>query len=216
MLKERQLNDKEIRILKKDVKQLNKRNTFQKRFLFSWAIVALVVGTIVFFRLDSKTEYYLLFGSEIIYILIGVLVYTENNIKIRKQKNNIEFVLTENRVKSIKVVSKKYIELSEVDDEGVFYLFQIEDNKILSFGGQDYYPTNKFPSDDFEIIMCHGKSGELVLLEKYVNGHRIQPIQKITGQKKLELISSSKFPDPNSFTIIEGQIEQIERILMGK
>lgn len=216
MLKERPLIDKEIKILKKDLKQLDKRNTFQKRFLLGWIIVALIVGTIVFFRLDSKTEYYLLFGTVVIYILIGVWVCTYNVIKIRKQKINIDFVLTENKAKSIKVVSKKYIEFSELEDEGVFYLFQIEDNKILSFGGQDYYPTNKFPSDDFEIVMCHGKSGELVLLEKYVTGNRIQPIQKITGQRKFELTSSPRYPDPDNFSVIDGQIEQIESILMKK
>ena len=216
MLKERPLIDKEIRILKKDINQLAKRNTFQKRFLLGWTIVAMIVVTIVFFRLDSKAEYYLLFGAVVIYILIGVWVYLENVIKIKKQKNSIDFVLAENKAKSIKIVSNKYIELSEVEDEGVFYLFQIEDNKILSFGGQDYYPTNKFPSDDFEIVMCHGKSGELVLLEKYVNGNRIQPIQKITGHRKLELISRSKYPNPNNFTVIEGQIVQIESLLMKK
>ncbi len=216
VLKERPLIDKEIRILKKDINQLAKRNTFQKRFLLGWTIVAMIVVTIVFFRLDSKAEYYLLFGAVVIYILIGVWVYLENVIKIKKQKNSIDFVLAENKAKSIKIVSNKYIELSEVEDEGVFYLFQIEDNKILSFGGQDYYPTNKFPSDDFEIVMCHGKSGELVLLEKYVNGNRIQPIQKITGHRKLELISRSKYPNPNNFTVIEGQIVQIESLLMKK
>jgi hypothetical protein len=93
-------------------------------------------------------------------------------------------------------------------------LFQIKDNKILSFGGQDYYPTNKFPSDNFEIAMCFGKSGELVLLEKYVNENKIRPIQKINAQKKLELMISSKYPNPDNFTIINGQIEQIESILI--
>jgi len=216
VLKERSLIDKEIIVLKKDAKQLDRRNTLQNRFLFGWIIVALVVGTIIFFRLDSETEYYLLSGTVVIYILIVVWVYTENVIKIRKQKNNIEFVLVENKARSIKVASKKYIELPEIEDEGVFYLFQIEDNKILSFGGQYHYPTNKFPSDDFEIVMCYGKSGELVLLEKYVNGNRIQPVRKITGQKKLELMSSLKYPDPDNFTVIEGQIEQFESILMEK
>ena len=216
MLKERPLIDKEISILRRELKQLEKRNSYQKRFLLGWTIVALIVVTIVFSRLDSKSEYYLLFGTVIIYILIGVWVYTENIIKIKKQKNGIDFVLTENKAKSIKVVSAKYIELSEVEDEGVFYLFQIDDNKILSFGGQDYYPTKKLPTDNFEIVMCHGKSGELVLLEKHLSGNVIQPIQKITGQRKLELLSSPMYPNPDNFTIIQGQIEQIESRLMKK
>ena len=86
--------------------------------------------------------------------------------------------MTNNKAKSIKVVSDKFIELSEVEDEGVYYLFQVDNNQILSFGGQEFYPTNKFPSNDFEIVMSHGKLGELVLYEKYVNGNKIQPIRE--------------------------------------
>lgn len=214
VLKERPLNDKETRILKKDLKNLTKRDTSQKRFLIGWTLVALIVGVFVFFRLDSKTAYYLLIGSVLVYILIGVWVYLENYLKAKKQRKSIDFVLVNNKVKSIKVVSDKFIELPEIEDEGVHYLFQINTNQILSFGGQEFYPTKKFPSDDFEIVMSHGKFGELVLFEKYVNGSKIQPIRKITGQKKLDLISSSNYPDPGNFTIIDGKIDDIEALIV--
>ena len=216
MLIERPLNDKETRILHRDLRNLTKRNTSQKRFLIGWTLVALIVGVFVFFRLDSETGYYFLIGSVLVYILIGVWVYLENNLKEKKQRKSIDFVLTNNKVKSIKVVSDKFIELSEVEDEGVLYLFQINNNQILSFGGQDFYPTKKFPSNDFEIVMSHGKSGELVLFEKHVNGNKIHPIRKITGQRKWDLISNSNYPDPENFTIIEGNIEDIETLIEDK
>jgi len=216
VLKERPLNDKEMKILKTDLKNLNNRNTFQKRFLIVWIIIALIVGTVVFFRLDSKTEYYLLFGTVLVYLLIGVWVFLENFSKANKQRKSIDFVLTENKAKLINIVSEKYIELSEVEDEGVFYLFQINDNKIFSFGGQEFYPTKKFPSNDFEIVLSHGRFGELVLLEKYVNGNKIHPIKKITGQKKKDLLSSSNYPAPENFTIIDGKIEDIENMIINK
>lgn len=109
MIKERRLNDIETRILTKDLKNLDKRSAFQKRFLIGWSILVLIVGTIVYFRLDSKTEYYLLFGTVLVYILIGVWVFFENFAKSNKQRKNIDFVLTENKVKSINIVSGKYI-----------------------------------------------------------------------------------------------------------
>ncbi len=216
MIKERPLNDKETKILKKDLKSLEKRSTFQKRFLIGWSIVALVVGTVVFFQLDSETEYYLLFGTVFVYILIGVWVFLENYLKANKQRKSIDFVLAENKVKSINVISDKFIELSEVEDEGVFYLFQINYNQILSLGGQEFYPTSKFPSNNFEIAISHGKFGELVLFEKHVNGNKILPIRKITGQNKWDLISNSNYPDPENFTIIDGKIEDIENIIVEK
>ena len=67
------------------------------------------------------------------------------------------------------MITTDFIELSEVEDEGG-YLFQISDNKILSFGGQDFYPTKNFPSDNFEIAICNGEKGEVVLLETYNYG----------------------------------------------
>jgi len=216
VIKERRLNDVETRILKKDLKNLDKRSAFQKRFLIGWSILALIVGTIVYFRLDLKQEYYLLFGTVLVYILIGVWVFLENFTKSIKQRKSIDFVLTENKVKSINIVSEKYIELSEVEDEGVQYLFQISDNKIISIGGQEFYPTKKFPSNDFEIALSYGKFGELVLFEKYVNGHKIQPIKKVTGQNKWDLISNSNYPNPENYTIIDGKIEDFETLITEK
>lgn len=151
-----------------------------------------------------------------IYILIGVWIFLETYLKQKKVRENIDFVFSTNKVKSINVFATDYIELSEVEDEGVYYLFQISDNKILSFGGQGFYPTKNFPSDNFEIAICNGQKGEVVLMETYNYGKKIQPKRKITGQQKWDLISSKNYPDPDKFVIIDGQLEKIEAIINGK
>lgn len=153
---ERQLSDKEIKSLKQNLKRLDKRKSFQIKFLVGWTLIAIVVGTYFYFRLDTTTELYLLIGTLVIYILIGVWSFLETYLKQKKVRENIDFVFATNKVNSIKVFATDYIELSEVEDEGVYYLFQISDNKILSFGGQDFYPTKNFPSDNFEIAICNG------------------------------------------------------------
>ena len=212
---ERPLSDKEIKILGQDLKRLDKRKSFQIRFLVGWTLLAFVVGTFVYFRLETTTELYLLIGTVLIYILIGVLSFMESYLKQKKVRKNIDFVFETNKVKSTKVITTDYVELSEVEDEGVNYLFQISENKILSFGGQDFYPTNNFPSDNFEIAVCNGEKGEVVLLETYNYGKKIQPKRNITGQKKWDLIGSVNYPDPNKFTVIDGQLENIEAIING-
>lgn len=68
---------------------------------------------------------------------------------------------------SIQVKTTEYYELAEEEDEGVYYLFQIHPDKILSFGGQDFYPTKKFPNSDFEIVEGRCTDGEIILLETY-------------------------------------------------
>jgi hypothetical protein len=212
---ERPLSDKEIKALKQDLKRLDKRKSFQIKFLVGWTLLAIVVGTYFYFRLDTTTELYLLIGTIVIYILIGVWSFMETYLKQNKERNNIDFVFATNKVKSIKVVATDYIELSEVEDEGLYYLFQISDNKILSFGGQDFYPTKNFPSDNFEIAICNGQKGEVVLLETYNYGMKIQPKKKITGQQKWDLIGSENYPDPDNFVIIDGQLENFETIING-
>jgi hypothetical protein len=216
MQTERPLSDKEIKILRQDLKRLDKQKSLQIKFLVGWTMLAIIVGTYVYFRLDTTTELYLLIGTVLIYVLIGVWSFLKTYIKQNKKRNNIDFVFATNKVKSIKVTATDYIELSEVEDEGVNYLFQISDNKILSFGGQDFYPTMNFPSDNFEIAICNDQKDKVVLLEKYNYGKKIQPKRKITGQQKWELIGSANYPDPDKFAIIDGQLENIEAIIIGK
>lgn len=216
MQTERPLSDKEIKILKQDLKRLDKRKSYQIKFLVGWTLLAIIVGTLVYFRLETSTELYLLIGTVVIYMLIGVWSFMETYLKQKKRRKNIDFVFETNKVKTIKVITIDYIELSEVEDEGVNYLFQISENKILSLGGQDFYPTKNFPSDNFEIAVCKGEKGEVVLLETYNYGKKIQPKRKITGQQKWDLIGSVNFPDPDKFAIIDGKLENIEAIISGK
>jgi hypothetical protein len=216
MLTDRPLSDKEIKILRQNLKQLDKRKSFQVKFLFVWTILAVIVGSIFYFKLETTKEYYLLVGTVVIYALIGVWSFTELYLKQNRQRKKIDFVFKDNKVKSIKVISTDYIELSEVEDEGVHYLFQLPNDKILSFGGQDFYPTKKFPSDNFEIALCYGPKNEILLLEKFVYGDKLSPKMKITGLNKLDLIGNPSYPDPEKFTIIDGQLENIETIINGK
>ncbi len=213
---ERPLSDKEIKFLRQDLKRLEKRKSFQIKFLGGWTMLTVIVGTFVYFRLETTTELYLLIGTVVIYILIGVWSFMETYLKQKKVRKNIDFVFATNKVKSIKVFATDYIELSEIEDEGVYYLFQISDNKILSFGGHDFYPTKNFPSDNFEIAICNDEKGEVVLLETYNYGKKILPGRKITGQQKWDLIGSVNYPDPDKFVIIDGQLENIETIVNGK
>ena len=210
---ERQLSDKEIKVLKYDLKQLDKKKSTQVKFLSIWTIIAIFAGIFFYFRLETVNEQYLLAGTVTIYILIGVWSFGKSLIDINRKRKSIDFVFKNNKVNSIIVISKDCIELSEVEDEGVYYLFQLADNKILSFGGQEFYPTKKFPNDNFEIVFCCGLKGEIVLLETFIYGDKLAPKKIITGHRKFELIGSSNYPNPEKFTIIEGQLEKFETIL---
>src|SRR5690554_6130733 len=93
---ERQLSDKEIKSLKQNLKRLDKRKSFQIKFLVGWTLIAIVVGTYFYFRLDTTTELYLLIGTLVIYILIGVWSFLETYLKQKKVRENIDFVFATN------------------------------------------------------------------------------------------------------------------------
>jgi len=210
--KHRPLTSRETSFLDKELEQGKKRLKFQHKFLLGYSLLAVLIGSFVFFKLDSRTELYLLIGTEIVYILIGVLSFIENYFKIKKQLKSIDFAKISNDITSIRVSSDRYIELSEVEDQGVHYLFQLANSQILLFGGQDFYPSKKFPSDDFEIAICYGENEEIVFQKKYTFGKKLKPVSKITGKKKWDLLARANFPDSDKFTFIEGNLDKIEEI----
>jgi len=212
--KYRPLTSKEITFLDKELEQVKNRLKFHYKLFFGYSLLAILIGSFVFFKLDSRAELYLLIGTVIVYILIGVWIFLENYCKIKKQHNNISLAKARNNVISIRVISDRYIELSE--DEGVHYLFQLSDNQILSFGGQDFYPSKKFPSDNFEIAICYGETEEVVFLKKYTFGKKLEPVTKIIGKEKWNLFASANYPNPDKFTILEGSLKELDKMTTPK
>jgi hypothetical protein len=204
---ERPLTDKEIKVLNNDLKRIYKNRTSQIKFLIGWTVIAVIIGVLIY---DKDTKLYEVIGLVLVYTLIGVWSFLEICFKDNIQLKNINFVKSNNKVTSIKVVSTEYIELLEVEDEGVYYFFQLPDNKILFFGGQDFYPTKKFPNDNFEIAICYGKKNEIVLLEIYNYGKKMLPKFQIAGDKKWDLFDDLNF-DCNKITILDGRLTDLEK-----
>lgn len=206
---ERALEPKELKILDKQLSQHNKSFKKSCRFLLIWTLLALIIGSYAYIKMKDKGDKTWLILTIIIYIGIAVWVVGEDFLKQRKQKRSIAFLRQKNVVTVVKVVSNKYYELTEENDEGIYYLFQLDGNKIFSFGGQDFYPSKKFPSDNFEIVEGRGFKNEVILLEIYNYGEKINPHLKISGQDKWNLLNSATYPDPYKLTMIDAKLEDI-------
>lgn len=204
---ERPLQDKEVRILNKQLNQLDKNFRRQIRFLIIWTLLALLIGTYAYFKLDTRDEIILLIATVAVYIGIGVWGVCKEYIKQNQKRKNIAYLKDKNLVTVIEVRSDKYYFLKEQEDEGVHYLFQLANNNVLSFGGQDFYPNKKFPSDNFEIVEGRGINNDVVLLETFSYGKKIKPTRVITGQEKWNLLNSPNYPDPYKLTVTDGKVE---------
>jgi hypothetical protein len=116
----------------------------------------------------------------------------------------------------VDVNSNAYYVLEEEKDEGPFYVFQLPDNKVLSFGGQDFYEDENFPNNKFEIVEGRGLKNELLIFTVYNYGDKIEPKKIIRGKEKWNLPGSRHYPDPERFTIVKGRIEDFITGLLHK
>ncbi|AYB30318.1 hypothetical protein [Chryseolinea soli] len=205
MIVERQLSEREIKALNKNIKDIARRKSRLTRFIILWTIACLVTGTVASMYVD-RALWLVVVIAVFIFIAIGLWSYFESRLPFDKELKGIESLKEKNLVTSVQVKATEYYELAEEEDEGVYYLFQIEADRILSFGGQDFYPTKKFPNSDFEIVEGRSVAGQIVLLETYCHGHRIKPIKKIKGKDKWDLLQ--KF-DLDKFEITDGRLERL-------
>ncbi len=201
---ERQLSGQEIKTLEKRVKDIGKRKSRLMKFVIFWTLTSLVVGIIASFYVD-RGLWILLVVTVLIFIAIGLWSYFDSKLPFDRELKGIEDLKAKNLVTSIQVKTNEYYELVEEEDEGVYYLFQIQADKILSFGGQDFYASKKFPNSDFEIVEGKSNSGKIVLLETYCHGEKIKPIKKVKGKEKWDLLEKFDF---DKFEITDGRLER--------
>lgn len=208
----RELNRKELKQLQKRVTNLNKNTKTQNKILIGGAVIIIIFSLIV--HLNSNTIIALAtFG---IYFLIAFWVYIEALIKNSKQLRSIEQTIEKNIVFVTKVESRKFIQLDEEEDEGFFYLFELNNKKTISIGGQENDPSKKFPNDNFEIAIAKDDKKHIILLERYDMGDKINPTKRIKGREKWKLLESVNYPNPEEFEIIDVNLESVESYIKSE
>jgi len=203
---ERPLNEKELNILDLELDRTNVTLRRQLKFLSIWTGIALIIGSIAYFKIDPQSTI-VLFLTVASYIGIGVWIVVEQRVKQYGKRKSIAYLKSKNLMTVVQVHSDTYYLLKEQEDEGVFYLFQLANNKAFSFGGQDFYEDDKFPSNNFEIVEGRGIKNEVLLLETYIKGEKMKPKKVIGGKEKWDLLGSTHYPDPNKLTVADGRIE---------
>lgn len=203
---ERPLQEKELNILDLELDRTTVALRRQLRFSSIWASIALIIGTIAYFKIDPRSTI-VLFLTVAAYVGVGVWVFLEQRLKQNRRQKSIAYLKNKNQVTVVQVHSDTYYLLEEQEDEGVFYLFQLANNKVFSFGGQDFYEDDKFPSNNFEIVEGRGIKNEILILETYINGEKIKPTKVISGKEKWDLLGSTHYPNPEKLTVADGRIE---------
>ena len=139
MFKERPLHNKEINLLNQELKLTLNRKKSSIIILAVWTSLAVIIGTFAYsFGNFTQGEKYMLVGCTLVYVLVSVWNFIKTHSEEKRRAECLKYSLTENKTRSLEAIAEKYIKLPEKEDEGTHYLFQLNKNDILSFGGPNY------------------------------------------------------------------------------
>lgn len=193
-LVERELNDKEIRLLKLRVRGYEKQIRPLYRVLLICGFLGygatgliVLVGNLLSV---SKTP---LWFTLLIFAGVGTFLFVSVcRSMLRQDRHNramihtIDDVLQNGTAVEEIVKSDRMIEIQELEDEGACYLFEVEDKKLLLLFGQEYYPGTKFPSTDFSLIQILDSKKKPVEFFVEKRGEKLNPYRIIPAKDRLK------------------------------
>lgn len=160
----------------------------QRRLKNHWkrllAFGLVVFGTLWIWTLIATHERWYI--VTLIWLAIGsficVWVYFSERPREEARLRLYEETLLRNEARVTRIRSDEMVALEDVEDEGDWYAFQLNDNKMVFVSGQYYNSSARFPNTDFSIVEIYGKDGFLVegFVEK--QGERLKPKRKISAK----------------------------------
>lgn len=193
-LVERELNTREIRLLKSKVRRYEK----EVRPAYRVALVAGLLGygvaglIVLAGNLLSKDKTPLWF-TLLILVGVGTFLFVsvsrgllKQNKHVRRMVCVIHDALEHGSVREEIVRSDRMIEVEELEDEGACYLFEVEDRKLLLLFGQEYYSGPKFPSTDFSLVEILDSRKNFVDLFVDKRGEKLKPYKMISAKSRLK------------------------------
>lgn len=191
---ERQLNDKENRLLKLRVRGYEKQiHSLYRVVLISGLLGYGATGLIVLagnLLAVNKTP---LWFTLLIFAGVGTFLFASVSRSIlRQDKHNramiyaINDALQNGTAVAETVKSDRMIEIQELEDEGACYLFEVEGKKLLLLFGQEYYPGPKFPSTDFSLIQILDSKKNPIQFFIEKRGEKLKPYKTIPAKNRLK------------------------------
>jgi len=133
--------------------------------------------------------------------------------EIRRQKmfrESWEHLLKENaicletgEIEVIRCQPLAYVKFDEYEDEGVHYVFDVGEDTLLFLGGQNWYPSRRFPNADFEI----SNNPDVLLV---TTGKKIAPQRVIPAEEAQRIIKYHAVIFP-----FQGHLDTVEKDLQA-
>jgi hypothetical protein len=140
-------------------------------------------------------------------LLLAVWIMIPDRRNFHRHMTACEDALQHDQVRDIRLHATAMVAFEELDDEGATYAFQLTDERILFVGGDNLYPSARFPNSDFSLVTTLNGNDRAAMSWIVKHGHRIEPVRTIPAdfKKHNEL--------PAHLTIINGRIDDVEHLI---
>jgi hypothetical protein len=211
----RSLTEDEKEVVEKDVnlklKVIKKGTGALKRILWLFFFCSLLgAGYLFFSDFNINSFFGWLSGTIIIFFIIGIWAYIE---AILRNKREVQTLLEyPNEVEVVHCKSNKAILFKEWEDLGIYFLFQVEPNKMFFVGGQEYRELNKLPNTNFEIIRAKRPASFYYFWKVLAKGRKFNPVRTVSSDDVNKLYKKRKHPSLlwDNESIIKGKIEDFD------
>jgi hypothetical protein len=203
--------------LRREMKEALQRLRRFRRFAVGSTVVVIAAGiplSLGQFRKETGLGI-LALGTVAIYVGVILWVYVREARDHRWGLAGLsESTKAGGHVRVTRCTSTRVVAVAEVEDEGAAYFFEVEPNRMYFVSGQQFYPTDRFPNDDFEIVEAFDGEGRPVRFEIRCHGAPMRPARTIPAAAKVELLESPGFPEDGD--VIEGRLDGIEEVVRGR
>lgn len=203
----RSLTETQRKLLAEEIKEIHDRKRlFCRRLAIAYLSFCIFCCGLTIFAANVAWYWAVIAWSLIGACLFGWSVLEENS-KNRKHVDRLARILEKNEAEVIHVESHEMVEFEEIEDEGATYAFQVDSEQILLLSGQEFYPTEAFPSSRFEIICMNDamKCGLDTSIESF--GDKLQPLRTIS------VAAQNNFRYVQGVEVLNGRLNDIERLL---
>jgi hypothetical protein len=209
----RMLSPKEIRFLRQQKSVLERRrSTLGRRavtaYLFTLLVMLVIFGLLALWTFwgEGKNPKFIFGFWGVLGALIALSLIPntkEERVRLSERISEYDFAISRNQCEDTAIAARKMWELEEHDDEGSCYAFELEYGGVVFVMGQEFYPSARFPNENFSIIHFRNPTHEPfeMLIEK--KGKKISPERVISVKEKKGLVI------PRHREFFDGTLEDV-------
>ena len=205
----RPLTTAERRLLKARIRQLEQRLGRGSKIMIPGVATIVVLWALTLALSDASSIVATVFwGVAGAAILLWVHFDTRKDLAyFREMLREHRSALARNQAQVFDIRSRAFVEFEEVEDEGACYAFEIDGPLLVFVSGQQFYPSARFPSQDFALVHVLNEAGQPIDMWIEKRGEQAPAARILPAASKMQL------EIPEHLDVLSGSLDQIEELL---